>query len=499
MATQKPIRDRLLARRARFAGALTLGVIALATPALSATTGDNATHDPSRIVESDGRFYFCSTGGHCASSSDGLAWKAAGLRITLPSWVGDYLTGGNQGVWAPDIVFFEGKYYIYYSACGLPAADAACITGVYSTPTLDSASQSYKLTDVGKVLNNPHNDATYQFSTIDPGPVIDAAGDLWTTWGSGYGKDQSKTQLWVTRLDDTGLPLTSDPAYQPPTAPGNALQTGRKEGPYLHRRGDYYYLFYNTGSCCSGTASDYTIWVARSQNVTGPFTGDKIFYASNGDVHGPGHMGIYGACGVERFTYHYYPTATSILGENELSWNGDDWPVAGPPSTTALVPCGGSGGGGGNGAGGASRMGGLAGSSNGGISGGGAGGTTTGGQPAMDGTSGRSGAGGTALGGEAGRDDAGTGGSHTSAMAGSAPTGGNPSAAGAQGGSSGGAGFSGAGTSEGSPAASGSDSGCACSVGPSESSSTLAWLTTLGFSLGVGRSWRRRRKSSQHP
>ena len=48
-----------------------------------ATTGDNATHDP--------------------SSSDGLAWKAAGLRITLPSWVGDYLTGDNQGVWAPDI------------------------------------------------------------------------------------------------------------------------------------------------------------------------------------------------------------------------------------------------------------------------------------------------------------------------------------------------------------------------------------------------------------
>jgi MYXO-CTERM domain-containing protein len=80
--------------------------------------------------------------------------------------------------------------------------------------------------------------------------------------------------------------------------------------------------------------------MARATAITGPYTDDRIFYASNGDVHGPGQIGIYSCGGVERFTYHYYPTAESVLGENELTWSTDNWPVAGPPATTSLnLPC----------------------------------------------------------------------------------------------------------------------------------------------------------------
>ena len=307
--------------------------------ALAQTSGANATHDPSRIVESNGRFYFCSTGGSCASSSDGLAWSATGLALTVPAWSTTYAPTGNAGIWAPDIVYFKNRYYIYYSFCA-SVPQAPCVIGLYTTPTLDSTASGYKLTDEGMVVNNPMNDATYQFATIDPGPIIDPSGDLWTSWGSGYGKNQKVTQLWLTRLDTTGLPLTSDSAYKPPAVLGHALETGRREASYVHYRNGYYYLFWNEGGCCAGTASTYTIWVARSQgSITGPYSGNRIFYAGGGNVHGPGHIGIYSACGIERFTYHYYPTATSILGENELTWSSDGWPVAGAMSTTPLKPC----------------------------------------------------------------------------------------------------------------------------------------------------------------
>jgi hypothetical protein len=39
-----------------------IGAATLATPAQAVTSGNNGTHDPSRIIESDGKFYFCGTG-----------------------------------------------------------------------------------------------------------------------------------------------------------------------------------------------------------------------------------------------------------------------------------------------------------------------------------------------------------------------------------------------------------------------------------------------------
>ena len=259
------------------------------------------------------------------------------------------MPGSTQGVWAPDIVFHAGKFHIYYSFCSPETpSQRTCAIGLYTTPTLDSTSPRYALKDEGLVVTD--GGTGNLFSTIDPGPIVDSAGNLWTAWGSGFGHDFSKNQLWLTRLDPaTGLPLASDPAYHPPTTPGHPLQTGRKEGAYLYERQGSFYLFYNTGGCCAGTASTYTIWVARAPSITGPSRATRIFFESHGDIHGPGHMGIYDDCGASRFTYHYYPTAGSILGENELSWGADGWPVAGAESTTPLKPCGSNSGGGGGG------------------------------------------------------------------------------------------------------------------------------------------------------
>jgi hypothetical protein len=204
----------------------------------------------------------------------------------------------------------------------------------------------------------------------------------------------------------------------PPTVLGHALETGRREGSYVHYHDGSYYLFWNEGSCCDGTARTYTIWVARSQgSITGPYSGNRVFYASNGNINGPGHMGVYSACGVERFTYHYYPTATSVLGENELAWSSDDWPVAGAVSTTPLTPCGnpGSGGPGDGGVAGAGGTGGAGGAGRGGSVG--TGGTA--GSPGGHGGGAAGGSGGSPTGGASGG-----GGGPSSTGSGGVPTGG---------------------------------------------------------------------------
>jgi beta-xylosidase len=303
------------------------------------TSGANGTHDPSRMLASDGKVYVYSTGGGSKSSSDGLVW-ASGPALQpkgWPQWVKDFAPA-NQGLWAPDGIYLNGLYFLFYSLCARSTSGSnatPCAIGVQTSPTLNPASDKYAWTDRGMVVANSNAE---KFGAIDPAPVLDAVGNLWVVWGGGYTNASTAQSIWVTRLDNaTGLPLTTDPAYQPPAVPGHPLALGHKEGPYIHFHGGTYFLFWQTGGCCSGTASTYQINMARSNAITGPYTGDRVFYKTNGNIHGPGHIGIYTCGGMERFTYHYYPTGQSVLGENELTWGGDGWPVAGPVAAGSLT------------------------------------------------------------------------------------------------------------------------------------------------------------------
>ena len=38
----------------------------------------------------------------------------------------------------------------------------------------------------------------------------------------------------------------------------------------MHKRGDFYYLFYSGDNCC-GPKAHYAVMVARSRSATGPF------------------------------------------------------------------------------------------------------------------------------------------------------------------------------------------------------------------------------------
>ncbi len=74
-------------------------------------------------------------------------------------------------------------------------------------------------------------------------------------WGSFHG-------IYAISLDAAGTRPIGDKVR---------LADDRFEGSYLHKRGDYYYLFLSAGSCCEGAASTYTVYVGRSRNVLGPY------------------------------------------------------------------------------------------------------------------------------------------------------------------------------------------------------------------------------------
>jgi beta-xylosidase len=290
-------------------------------------TGDIGAHDPSRMTKCDGVYYVYSTGGGMRFSKDRLHWTTGPSPFVggAPDWA-KTLIPNNEGIWAPDVLFFNGQYHLYYSVAN--AKSDTCI-GMRFSPTLDPKSPDYKWTDQGLIVSSHKTD---ERGTIDPCPVFDADGNLWLCFGSNYSSPASNQAIFIMQLDaKTGLAQSTTPALTP-------LQAGHIEASYIFYHDGFYYLFWNSGGCCQGVKSTYTIHIARSKKITGPYEnkaanpGKDIFLASYtdpavGEVHGPGQIGILTEDGVDRFTYHYYNSkGRPVLGEDTLKYDADGWP-----------------------------------------------------------------------------------------------------------------------------------------------------------------------------
>jgi beta-xylosidase len=299
--------------------------------------GDTHSHDPSRMILCDGKYYVYSTFGGMKYSTDRINWTTgvSPFQDRQPPASVKTLFPENQGIWAPDVIFFNDKYYLYYSVASKDGT--RCATGLITSPTLDPNASNYAWTDVGLVITE--DDKVVHRSAIDPCPIVDPDGKFWLTFGSGYanGTPPIGPTIFLVQLDPaTGLLLNPDnPTLYP-------LANGHIEASYMYFHAGYYYLFWNSGGCCSGAKSTYEIHMARSATITGPYVGKSgepggtSFLKSHDSIHGPGHMGILSLPEGDFFTYHYYPDeGGSLLGLGTLTWDSDGWPTPGPDPVTA--------------------------------------------------------------------------------------------------------------------------------------------------------------------
>jgi beta-xylosidase len=309
-------------------GLLFVLLIASGGASADVLSGDIGSHDPSRMIQCDGVYYVYSTGGRMIFSKDRLHWTRGPSPFVggAPAWAKTMIPN-SEGIWAPDVIFFDGLYHLYYSVAN--AKSDTCI-GMMSSPTLDPKSPNYKWTDHELVVSAHKTD---QRAAIDPCPVFDAGGNLWLSFGSNYTFPATRPAIFIMQLDaKTGLALSPSPTLTP-------LQTGHIEASYIFYHAGFYYLFWNSGGCCNGVKSSYTIHIARSSTITGPYknkagnAGGDVFLASytdpsNGEEHGPGQIGILSEDGVDRFSYHYYDAeGRPVLGEGILKYDSDGWPV----------------------------------------------------------------------------------------------------------------------------------------------------------------------------
>lgn len=312
-----------------FVGLIGLGIVYGAQPLpIRGTVG---IHDPSTIVKCKGRYYVFGTGrGIVSRSSADLVYWEAGPPVfdDPPAWTIEAVPGFSGYFWAPDIVYVNGKYHLYYSVSTWGSQVSAI--GLATNPTLDPSDPDYHWTDQGPVIQSTNGSP---YNCIDPSILLDSNGTMWMAFGSYW------NGIYLVELDPaTGLRLASNsPVYH---IARHDYSLNSIEGACLFKRGTYYYLFVNWDSCCNGMDSTYNIRVGRSTSIAGPYWdrsglnmqlgGGSLFLKTTGKYVGPGHMGIFEQDGTNWFSFHYYDANANgrpTLGIGQLSWTEDGWPV----------------------------------------------------------------------------------------------------------------------------------------------------------------------------
>lgn len=340
---------------------------------------DLPVHDPSVVRADDGSYYVFGSHLAAARSTDLMRWDFVAngvdpgnpLYSTIPP-EGNAWTGA-PGSWAADVIKLnDGRFYFYYSFCGVPP-DGQCVgpRAYLGVAVADQIEGPY--VDQGIFLRSGMSDAEIAAgygpegitrydarihpNTIDPDTFHDKNGKLWMVYGSYSGG------IFILEMDEnTGKPLPGQ-GYGKHLAGGDHANI---EGGYVLYSpvSNYYYLFMSFGGLAS--TDGYNIRIARSRNPDGPYLdsegrnladakgswdsitpyGVKLmggfeFVAEPGDTEtargylSPGHNSAYYDAATKR---HLLITHTRFPGRgeehsirvHELYVNANGWLVASP-------------------------------------------------------------------------------------------------------------------------------------------------------------------------
>ncbi|MES2323506.1 MAG: arabinan endo-1,5-alpha-L-arabinosidase [Pseudomonadota bacterium] len=290
-------------------------------------------HDPV-LAKEGSTYYLFSTGPGVTfySSTDLLNWKEEGRVFKgEPVWAKKAAPSFNDHIWAPDIHFHDGKYYLYYSVSGFGLNTSGI--GVTTNATLNPRAPNYKWEDQGMLLQSvPGRD---NWNAIDPNIIDDGKGGAWMSFGSFWGG------IKLVKLDASRTRLAEPQEWHAIAQRDVPASTPAEiEGPHILKKGDFYYMFVSWGLCCKKEKSTYHVVVGRSKLVTGPYLdrdgkdmnqgGGTLLVRGNARWQGVGHNSAYTIDGKDMLVLHAYETADKYLQKlkiMDMTWTRDGWPV----------------------------------------------------------------------------------------------------------------------------------------------------------------------------
>jgi beta-xylosidase len=235
-------------------------------------------------------------------SKDLVNWKIIGHALAKqpPFEVYNTVQHGN-GVWAPAIRYHKGEFWIYFPdpEFGIYVTKAKNAAGPWSEPVLVEA---------GKGL-------------IDPCPFWDEDGKVYLAMAYAGSRAGFKSILAIKEMNAEGTKVTGNPVMIFDGNPDHKTV----EGPKMHKRNGYYYVFAPAG----GVATGWQL-VLRSKNIYGPYEHKIVMDQGTTSVNGP-HQGAWvdTQTGEDWFIHFQDKDAYGrVVHLQPMKWV-NDWPVIG--------------------------------------------------------------------------------------------------------------------------------------------------------------------------
>jgi hypothetical protein len=258
---------------------------------------DNFTADPAPLVVGDRLYLYVghdqATGDEMFnmrewlvySTTDMRHWTAHGpiMRVADFRWA-------SRDAWASQVIRRGGRYWLYaaveHDDSHPGKAIAVAVSDSPTGPFVDARGSAL-------ITNEMTPRGTHSWEDIDPTVFTDDEGTTWIAWGN--------RQCYIARLKPNMIeidgPITE---ITPPHF---------EEGPWLHRRGDLYYLVY--ASLDRSTHSDERISYSTAPSLAGPWT-------YRGELTGSGRNSFTIHPGIAEFrgnTYLFLHNAALTIGD----------------------------------------------------------------------------------------------------------------------------------------------------------------------------------------
>ena len=235
-------------------------------------------------------------------SKDLVHWTLRGYALNKLNYADgfDKPQHGN-GIWAPSIRYHKNEFYIYFPDPdhGIYLIKAKNIDGPWSEPVLVEA---------GKGL-------------IDPCPLWDNNGKNYLVHAYAGSRAGFKSIIVIKEMNAAADKTTSDAVLIYDGHDKDATV----EGPKIHKRNNYYYVFAPAG----GVSTGWQI-VLRSKYIYGPYERRMVMAQGNSTVNGP-HQGawVQTKTGEDWFLHFQDKEAYGrVVHLQPMRWK-NDWPIIG--------------------------------------------------------------------------------------------------------------------------------------------------------------------------